>query len=73
MYSTPGYVRTDATYYVETNLYSTGSDGRDLDQHHQHLQPHPLETTVDGIMQAVYWQMKTASWCGFRGDASSSR
>ena len=58
MYSTPGYVRTDATYYVETNLYSTGSDGLIWTSTTSTFNPTKLETTVDGIMQAVYWQMK---------------
>ena len=57
-YSTPGYVRTDVRYTVETNLYSTKRDGLMWTSTTSTVNPTDLGTTVDEIMQAVYDRMK---------------
>ena len=58
MYSSPGYVRTDETYYVETNLYLTKREGLIWTSTTSSFNPTNLATTVDGIMEEVYWRMK---------------
>lgn len=58
MYSTPGYVTTDQIYYVETNLYSPKKEGPVWTSKTSTLNPTDLGTTVDEIMEAVYWRMK---------------
>lgn len=58
IYSTPGYVQTDQIYYVETNLYSPEREGPVWTSQTSTVNPTDLGTTVDEIMEAVYWRMK---------------
>ncbi len=57
-YSTPGYVRTDLEYHVETNLYSTKREGLIWTSTTNTLNPETLDGAVHDIMQAVYERMK---------------
>lgn len=57
-YSTPGYVRTDVEYHVETNLYSTEREGLIWTSTTNTLNPASLDEAVHDIMKAVHQRMK---------------
>lgn len=58
MYSTPGYVRVDEEYHVETNLYSTKREGLIWTSTTSTLNPDGLDRMVHDIMRAVHQQMR---------------
>ncbi|MCB0794196.1 MAG: hypothetical protein KDB88_05620 [Flavobacteriales bacterium] len=57
MYATPGYVRTDVNYFVETNLYSTKKEGLIWTSTTSTLNPTDLGNSVEEVMQVVYDKM----------------
>ena len=57
-YSTPGYVRVDVEYHVETNLYSTKREGLIWSSTTSTLNPGDLDGMVHDIMRVVYQRMK---------------
>ncbi|MFN3874818.1 MAG: hypothetical protein ACK4L7_02760 [Flavobacteriales bacterium] len=57
-YSTPGYVRVDDRYVVETNLYSTKREGLIWSSTTSTLNPANLDDMVSEVMQVVYQRMK---------------
>lgn len=57
MYYDPGYVRTDVTFYVETNLYST-KDGKLIwTGTTSTLNPSNIATIMDEIVEAIHYRM----------------
>lgn len=57
MYYDPGYVRTDVTYTIETNIYSTKLGKLVWTGTTSTVNPSSLSTTVREIMEEIHWKM----------------
>lgn len=57
MYYDPGYVRTDVTYTIETNIYGTKQGKLVWTGTTSTVNPSDLSTTVREIMEEIHWKM----------------
>jgi len=57
MYYDPGYVRTDVTYTIETNIYGTKMGKLVWTGTTSTVNPSDLSTTVREIMEEIHWKM----------------
>ncbi|MBL7982564.1 MAG: hypothetical protein JNL52_12230 [Flavobacteriales bacterium] len=57
MYYNPGYVRTDVTYTIETNIYGTKQGKLVWTGTTSTVNPSDLSTTVREIMEEIHWKM----------------
>lgn len=57
MYYDPGYVRTDVTYTIETNIYGTKQGKLVWTGTTSTVNPSSLSTTVREIMEEIHWKM----------------
>lgn len=57
MYYDPGYVRTDVTYTVETNIYSTKLGKLVWTGTTNTVNPSDLGTSVREIVEQIHWKM----------------
>ncbi|MFN6117921.1 MAG: hypothetical protein ACK46C_18880 [Flavobacteriales bacterium] len=57
MYYDPGYVRTDVTYTVETNIYSTKLGKLVWTGTTNTVNPRDLGTSVREIVEQIHWKM----------------